>query len=45
VVLKDVPEFATVAGIPARIVGWNRDTAAVPGLSMDQSLPEPDYHI
>ena len=45
VVLKDVPDYATVAGIPARIVGWCRDTAVVPGLSMDQSLPEPDYHI
>ena len=45
VVLKDVPECATVAGIPARIVGWCSDAAMVPGLSMDQSLPEPDYHI
>lgn len=38
VVLKDVPPCATVAGVPARIVGWCSD--AVPGLAMDQSLPE-----
>jgi serine O-acetyltransferase len=43
VVLKDVPPCATVAGVPARIVGWCRDT--VPALAMDQSLPEPDYVI
>ncbi len=43
VVLKDVPPCATVAGIPARIVGWCRDT--VPALAMDQSFPEPEYHI
>jgi serine O-acetyltransferase len=36
VVLKDVPPCATVAGVPARIVGWCSD--AVPALSMDQSL-------
>jgi serine O-acetyltransferase len=36
VVLKDVPPCATVAGVPARIVGWCAD--AVPALSMDQSL-------
>lgn len=45
VVLKDVPPGATVAGIPAKIVGWARDGATVPGLSMDQSLPDPDYSI
>ncbi len=38
VVLKDVPPCATVAGIPARIVGWCREM--VPALAMDQSLPE-----
>jgi serine O-acetyltransferase len=38
VVLKDVPPCATVAGVPARIVGWCSDM--VPGLAMDQSLPE-----
>jgi serine O-acetyltransferase len=43
VVLKDVPPCATVAGIPARIVGWCRDM--VPALAMDQSLPQPDYSI
>jgi serine O-acetyltransferase len=45
VVLKDVPPLATVAGIPARVVGWCRDSSVVPGLSMDQSLPDPDYCI
>jgi len=38
VVLKDVPPCATVAGVPARIVGWCSDE--VPALAMDQSLPE-----
>jgi serine O-acetyltransferase len=38
VVLKDVPPCATVAGVPARIVGWCSGT--VPALEMDQSLPE-----
>ena len=38
VVLADVPPCATVAGVPARVVGWCRD--AVPALAMDQSLPE-----
>ena len=41
VVLQDVPPRATVAGVPARIVGWS--TGAVPALEMDQSLP--DYEI
>ncbi len=36
VVLKDVPPCATVAGVPARIVGWC--AGMVPGLAMDQSL-------
>lgn len=44
VVLKDVPGCATVAGIPARIVGWCRDELA-PALSMDQSLQQGDYSI
>jgi serine O-acetyltransferase len=39
VVLKDVPPCATVAGVPARIVGWCSEAAA-PALAMDQSLPE-----
>ena len=38
VVLKDVPPCATVAGVPARIVGWCREST--PALAMDQSLPE-----
>jgi serine O-acetyltransferase len=37
VVLRDVPPCATVAGVPARIVGWCRD--AVPALAMDHGLP------
>ncbi len=44
VVLKDVPPRATVAGIPAKIIGWCQD-ATVPALMMDQSLPSPEYHI
>jgi serine O-acetyltransferase len=38
VVLQDVPPCATVAGVPARIVGWCDD--GPPALVMDQSLPE-----
>lgn len=45
VVLRDVPPFATVAGIPARIVGWSNDRRDIPGLTMDQSLPDPEYSI
>jgi len=41
VVLHDVPSGATVAGVPARIVGWS--SGSVPALEMDQSLP--DYEI
>ena len=37
VVLRDVPPCATVAGVPARVVGWCRD--AVPALAMDHGLP------
>ena len=36
VVLKDVPPCATVAGVPARIVGWCEE--GPPALSMDHSL-------
>ena len=36
IVLRSVPPCATVVGVPARIVGWCRDT--VPALAMDQSL-------
>ncbi len=38
VVLHDVPPCATVAGVPARIIGWCDGMA--PALNMDQSLPE-----
>jgi serine O-acetyltransferase len=41
VVLKDVPPGATVAGVPARVVGWS--SGPVPALEMDQSLPEGWY--
>ncbi len=44
VVLKDVPPRATVAGVPAKIIGWCQD-ATIPALAMDQSLPEPEYQI
>jgi serine O-acetyltransferase len=37
VVLRDVPAHATVAGIPARVVG--RCTVAEPALEMDASFP------
>jgi serine O-acetyltransferase len=40
VVLSDVPPCATVAGVPARIVGWCKD--GPPALAMDQSLPPAD---
>ncbi|WP_431861025.1 serine O-acetyltransferase [Azospirillum sp.] len=40
VVLKSVPPCATVAGVPARIVGWC--SGMVPGVDMDQSLGD-DY--
>ncbi|MEI9982032.1 MAG: serine O-acetyltransferase [Aliidongia sp.] len=43
VVLHDVPPCATVAGVPARVVGWCRE--AVPALVMDQTLPDYDYVI
>jgi serine O-acetyltransferase len=37
VVLRDVPPHATVAGIPARVVG--RCTVAEPALEMDSTFP------
>jgi serine O-acetyltransferase len=43
VVLHNVPPCATVAGVPARVVGWCRE--AVPALVMDQTLPDYDYVI
>jgi serine O-acetyltransferase len=41
VMFHHVPARATVAGVPARIVGWS--SGSVPALEMDQSLP--DYEI
>ena len=41
VVLHDVPPGATVAGVPARIVGWS--SGSVPALEMDQSLPDYEF--
>src|SRR5213075_3089435 len=38
VVLRDVPPHATVAGIPARVVG--RCTVDEPALEMDATFPE-----
>ncbi|MCF4164953.1 serine O-acetyltransferase [Zavarzinia compransoris] len=38
VVLHDVPPCATVAGVPARIVGWCKQGA--PSLSMNHDLPD-----
>jgi serine O-acetyltransferase len=43
VVLHNVPPCATVAGVPARVVGWCRES--VPALLMDQTLPDFDYVI
>lgn len=41
VVLNDVPELATVAGIPAKIVGKARDSVdQVPSICMDHSVPD-----
>jgi serine O-acetyltransferase len=40
-VAQDNTARATVAGVPARIVGWS--SGSVPALEMDQSLP--DYEI
>ncbi|AWJ87849.1 serine O-acetyltransferase (plasmid) [Azospirillum sp. TSH58] len=44
VVLKPVPPGATVAGVPARVVGWSTSGQA-PAVEMDMSLPEPEYTI
>jgi serine O-acetyltransferase len=37
VVLADVPPCATVAGVPARVVGWCPE--AMPALAMDHAIP------
>ncbi len=44
VVLKSVPPGATVAGVPAKVVGWSTSDQA-PAVEMDMSLPEPEYAI
>ncbi|WP_298376575.1 serine O-acetyltransferase [Azospirillum sp.] len=44
VVLKNVPPGATVAGVPAKVVGWSTSDQA-PAVEMDMSLPEPEYAI
>lgn len=44
VVLKSVPPYSTVVGVPARVVSICRDCETVPAQAMDQSLPL-DYCI
>jgi serine acetyltransferase len=45
-VLKDVPAYSTVVGVPARVVALCRECDGAPGVAMDQSLPLPlDYVI
>ncbi|MDJ0513678.1 MAG: serine O-acetyltransferase [Methyloceanibacter sp.] len=43
VVLKDVPDRRTVAGVPARDIGEN--TCPEPALTMDQFVPGEDVHL
>ncbi|MGV3549243.1 serine O-acetyltransferase [Rhizobium sp.] len=43
VVLAPVDPYTSVVGIPARRVG--RKHTALPGVTMDQSVPEPEYMI
>ncbi|RJF86885.1 serine O-acetyltransferase [Oleomonas cavernae] len=43
VVLEDVPPCATVAGVPARIVGWCKES--VPALAMNQALPPASFPL
>ncbi len=43
IVLSDVAPFTTVVGVPARVVGHGHQ--GLPALTMDQTLPVPDYAI
>ena len=43
VVLDSVPSYTSVVGIPARPIGQRH--ANLPGITMDQSLSDPDYVI
>lgn len=43
VVVAPVASYTSVVGIPARRVG--RPHSALPGVTMDQTLSEPDYMI
>ena len=43
IVLEEVEPHTTVVGVPARPVGAR--LTALPGLTMDHSLPEPEYMI
>lgn len=43
VVVGPVAAYTSVAGIPAKPIG--RPHSSLPGITMDQSMPEPDYVI
>ena len=43
VVLQPVPEYATAAGVPARIVG--KDKAAKPAFEMNQYFIDDDINL
>lgn len=43
IVLSPVPPHTTAVGVPARVVGG--PLTALPALTMDHSLPKPDYAI
>lgn len=43
VVGASVPPFTSVVGVPARVVG--RPHLSLPGVTMDQAMPEPEYMI
>ena len=42
IVLEDVAPYTTVVGVPARPVGRHQ---SLPGITMDQSLPRPEFSI